>query len=69
MKKISVIFDYKLCIACGICAQACPTSAINLDNTQVDKYCKAYPTADEKCTGCAICVNTCPIEAIKIEKE
>lgn len=67
-KKIPV-FNYELCVACGICSMSCPVSAINLTKTDVDDFAKGYPQVDEKCVGCGICAKTCPIEAIAMKNK
>jgi len=65
VKKIPQI-DYKVCIACGVCYQACPTSCIKLTKTDFDIYRKAYPQVENlaSCTGCGICSKVCPIGVI-----
>lgn len=65
-KKIPVS-DYDLCIACGICVQACPVSSLELTKLGVDKLNKAYPEiAREGCIGCGICAKNCPLDAITV---
>lgn len=64
--KKNPIFDYDICIACGICAQACPVSALELSKTNVDKYKKAYPELKGSCTGCGICAESCPLDAVEM---
>ena len=45
------------CIACGTCAEVCPSDAIKAEDT---KY-----TINENCTDCGTCVEACPVDAIK----
>lgn len=65
MAKKKPTFNYDECIACGICDQACPVSAIDMCELGVDRYNKAYPNiAREGCIGCGICATNCPMDAI-----
>ena len=53
--------DNETCIACGRCAEVCPTSAI-----VVDDYAVIDP---EKCIGCGECMTVCPVDAIYMDGE
>ncbi len=44
------------CVACGACAEACPTEAI----TEVDGK---YEIDADKCVSCGACAEACPVEA------
>lgn len=66
MKK-QPVFDYKRCMACGICVQACPVSCLVLSKTDIDSYNKAYPVKEEGCISCGICENQCPFEAVRLQ--
>lgn len=70
-KMKNPLFDYLVCIACGVCYQACPTSCINLSKTDMDRYKKAYPQVEKKeaCISCNICSKVCPIDAITMIEE
>ncbi len=48
------------CVACGTCAEECPSEAISEGE---DKY----VIDQDKCTECGTCVEVCPTGAI-IEK-
>lgn len=69
-KKVPQI-NYELCIACGVCYQACPVSCITLSKNDIDIYKKAYPQLekDKACIGCGICSKACPISVIKMIEE
>ena len=69
MTKEIPIVDYKKCVACGSCVQACPYSALELNKTDVDKYKKSYPilSVPGDCTGCALCQKACPMECIVMD--
>jgi len=58
-------FKYEDCVACGICVQACPISALTLSKTDFDSFRKAYPAlSDRPCNGCTLCEKSCPMGAI-----
>jgi len=44
------------CIACGSCADECPSEAISEGDI--------YVIDAEKCTECGTCAEQCPVEAI-----
>ena len=51
--------DKTQCTACGICQEACPFQAIELnDNARVNW---------EACMGCGVCVGQCPNKALSLE--
>lgn len=49
------------CVACGTCAEECPSGAIEEGEDQ-------YVINREICTECGTCMEVCPTEAI-IEEE
>ena len=69
------VVDPSLCVACGMCKEACPKSLITVTpvtaptvlcrNPQKGPATKAVCTAG--CLGCGLCVKACPAEAIKLE--
>ena len=44
------------CIACGSCADECPSEAISEGDI--------YVIDADKCTECGTCADQCPVEAI-----
>jgi len=67
-KKLPV-FDFGLCVNCGVCEQACPVSRIELSVGGVDVQRNLYPKVkSDGCLGCAICAKSCPVEAIRLEE-
>lgn len=65
--KKKPIFDYKKCIGCTICDQACPLSLIEMSKLNLDKINTAYPeVVREGCIGCGMCANACPMRAIEM---
>ena len=69
MKKRPV-FDYLNCVSCGICAQACPVSALSMEKEgKSGKYRNLFPEpVSEKCVGCGVCAKACPMGAIEMEE-
>ncbi len=54
VKIMTPIFDLKTCIRCGVCAYACPDSAILLTKNKLPIL---IPTM---CSGCRACYFACP---------
>ena len=48
------------CIACGACADECPTSAIKEGDGK-------YVINKDECIDCGTCAGVCPSEAISAE--
>ena len=69
MKKRPV-FDYLNCVSCGICAQACPTSALGMRKEgKSGKYRNVFPEpVNENCIGCGLCAKACPMNAVEIKE-
>ena len=63
-------FDEDLCIACDLCAKACPVDCIYIEadtrgkNAQITRYAIDY----SKCMFCALCCDPCPTDCIKMGK-
>lgn len=56
------LFNYKKCIKCGICKEACPPNAILMEK-------KEYPKLIiDKCISCFCCQELCPQKAIDIKR-
>ena len=69
MKK-EPVFDYLLCLSCGICAQACPVSALAMKREgKSGKYRNLFPEpVGDKCIGCGSCARACPMDAVRMEE-
>lgn len=70
MAKKQPVFQYGSCVSCGVCAQACPISCIDMRFVRKQgKYLKPCPTlTDADCLGCGLCAKACPMEAISMEE-
>lgn len=51
----------RVCTLCGACAEACPFSAISMEDDRLH-------FDQESCQNCGICVETCP-EGVIVQKE
>ncbi|MEM6262729.1 MAG: NADH-quinone oxidoreductase subunit I [Bacteroidota bacterium] len=66
--------DKERCVACGLCARACPPLAISMQAAEVDDDQKErYPERFEidmlRCIYCGFCEEVCPEEAIVMSPE
>lgn len=58
--------DVDKCIACGLCANACPNKVIQIEKEKVDKkqYLTKYVMRIEYCLFCGLCVESCNKDAL-----
>lgn len=62
----AVIFDPDTCIACGLCARACPSSCIAVENQTHPETKKRLPKVEwytldlGRCNFCHLCEEACP---------
>ncbi|MBW8896378.1 MAG: 4Fe-4S dicluster domain-containing protein, partial [Acidobacteria bacterium] len=63
------------CVACGLCAVACPADAIYLEPAENDgtiqagpRYAKIYQIHKTRCIFCGYCEEACPVSAIFMGK-
>jgi len=60
--------DPRACAGCGMCAEACPYEAIELQTKWVNGQQSTLPEVDRfLCHGCGTCAATCPSSAISVE--
>ncbi|MGI6072222.1 MAG: 4Fe-4S binding protein [Lachnospiraceae bacterium] len=67
--KPKPIFDYENCVSCGVCAQSCPLSCIELSLMRKQgKYTNLFPEISDidKCISCSMCANDCPMGCIEM---
>ncbi|MEM8898566.1 MAG: NADH-quinone oxidoreductase subunit I [Bacteroidota bacterium] len=61
------------CVACGLCARACPPFAISMQAAETDDQKERYPEKFEidmlRCIFCGFCEEVCPEEAIVMSPE
>ena len=70
MKKKQPRFEYLTCVSCGICAQACPVTALGMCREgESGKYRNVFPElVNERCIGCGQCARSCPMGIISMEE-
>jgi NADH-quinone oxidoreductase subunit I len=64
------------CVACGLCAVACPADAIYLEAAENDgtvmagpRYASTYQIHKTRCIFCGYCEEACPVSAIFMGKD
>lgn len=61
------------CVACGLCARACPPLAISMQAAETEDQKERYPERFEidmlRCIYCGLCEEVCPEEAIVMSPE
>lgn len=61
------------CVACGLCARACPPLAISMQAAETADQKERYPAKFEidmlRCIYCGMCEEVCPEEAIVMSRE
>jgi NADH-quinone oxidoreductase subunit I len=64
------------CVACGLCAVACPADAIYLEPAENDgtvlagpRYARVYQIHKTRCIFCGYCEEACPVAAIFMGKD
>lgn len=63
------VYDYKRCIGCGICADICPSDAIELGPIpEIATGLDAPPVMidQDSCSFCGMCAAFCPVGAMKM---
>jgi NADH-quinone oxidoreductase subunit I len=64
------------CVACGLCAVACPADAIYLEAAENDgtvmagpRYAITYQIHKMRCIYCGMCEEACPVSAVFMGKD
>ena len=67
-----LVLAYKKCIACTLCAQACPNQALKLKvvvDANKKRYLSEYIYQMGRCLYCDLCVEACPTKALSWDRE
>ena len=56
---MAAVVDAGKCVACGVCVDTCPMSAITLEDVAV--------VDAGACVDCGACTGECPQEAIELQ--
>jgi len=60
--------DISTCVACGMCAAACPYEAVGLQMVEWHRRLKHAAQVDPNlCVGCGICNSVCPSSSISVD--
>ncbi len=65
--------DQERCVACGLCARACPPFAISMQASETEDPKERFPETFEinmlRCIYCGFCEDVCPEEAIVMSND
>lgn len=64
------VYEIERCIACDLCAQACPVDCIYIESIGKGKNAKLlrFEIDYNRCIFCALCVEPCPTDCIHMGK-
>ena len=65
------LFDYRLCMSCAVCIDACPVACLDRTYTEDTRDRKVYPylAVSSACIACRYCALECPVEAVTMKAE
>ena len=64
--------DWRVCIGCSMCANACPNKALDLTIVQDAKkkrHMQYYIHKSGRCLYCNLCVEVCPVKTLVWDKD
>ena len=68
----NLAMDWRVCIGCSMCANACPNKALDLTIVQDAKkkrHMKSYVHKSGRCLYCNLCVEVCPVNTLVWDKD
>ena len=68
----NLAMDWRVCIGCSMCANACPNKALDLEIVQDAKkkrHMKSYVHKSGRCLYCNLCVEVCPVKTLVWDKD
>ena len=68
----NLAMDWRVCIGCSMCANACPNKALDLTIVQDAKkkrHMKSYIHKSGRCLYCNLCVEVCPVNTLVWDKD
>ena len=68
----NLAMDWRVCIGCSMCANACPNKALALEIVQDAKkkrHMKSYVHKSGRCLYCNLCVEVCPVKTLVWDKD
>lgn len=68
----NLAMDWRVCIACSLCSQACPNKAIKLTivpDAKKKRHMKNYVHFSGRCLYCNLCVEVCPVHTLHWDKD
>ena len=68
----NLAMDWRVCIGCSMCANACPNKALDLTIVQDAKkkrHMKSYVHKSGRCLYCNLCVEVCPVKTLVWDKD
>ncbi|WP_288322927.1 4Fe-4S dicluster domain-containing protein [uncultured Selenomonas sp.] len=68
----NLAMDWRVCIGCSMCANACPNKALDLTIVQDAKkkrHMQYYIHKSGRCLYCNLCVEVCPVKTLVWDKD